>query len=94
MISPPVTAWIIKLVLLYIMIIYVLQGLYSRITFRQDLYLGGYRNLSLIGPRTGMRWGFVGCVRNLEINNRKYDMRKGAFVGDAIGGVDVGRWLF
>ncbi len=74
-------------------VVSILQGLYSRITFRQDLYLGGYRNLSLIGPRTGMRWGFVGCVRNLEINNRKYDMRKGAFVGDAIGGVDVGKCI-
>ena len=37
-----------------------------------------------------MRWGFVGCVRRLEINNRRYDMRKGAFVGDATHGVDVG----
>lgn len=66
------------------------QGLYSRITFREDLYLGGYTNTSLIGDRTGMRWGFVGCVRKLEINSKKYDMRKGAFVGDAIHGVDVG----
>ena len=40
-----------------------------------------------------MRWGFVGCVRRLEINNRRYDMRKGAFVGDATHGVDVGTFL-
>ena len=66
------------------------QGMLSRITFRQDLYLGGYRNTSLIGRRTGMKWGFVGCVRSLTVNNKRLDMRKGTFVGDAIRGVDVG----
>jgi len=66
------------------------KDLYSRITFRQDLYLGGYKNLSTIGLRTGMQWGYVGCVRYLEINGKVYDMRKGAFVGDAIHGIDVG----
>ena len=63
--------------------------MFSRITFREDLYLGGYRNLSLIGERTGMHWGFVGCVRQLIVNNRVYDMRKGPYVGDAIHGIDV-----
>ena len=67
------------------------QGLFTRITFREDLYLGGYVNASLIGPRTGMQWGFVGCVRLLEVNKRPYDMRKGPFVGDAVHGVDVGQ---
>ncbi|CAH1774566.1 unnamed protein product [Owenia fusiformis] len=65
------------------------KGIYSRITLRQDLYLGGYTNSSAIGPRVGMRWGFVGCIRKLQINHRVYDMRKGAYVGDAIHGIDV-----
>ena len=68
-----------------------IQGIYSRITFREDFYLGGYRNNSLVGHRTGMEWGFVGCVRKLRVNGQAYDMRKGAFVGDAIHGVDVGK---
>ena len=34
----------------------------------------------------------MGCVKYLEVNNRKYDMRKGAFIGDAIHGVDVGKF--
>ena len=70
--------------------VYVFQGPFTRITFRQDLYLGGYRNNSLIAPRTGSKWGFVGCVRSLTLNNRRYDMRKGTFVGDALRGLDVG----
>ena len=69
-----------------------IQGMFSRITFREDLYLGGYRNTSMIGARTGMTWGFVGCVRRLNVNNKEYDMRKGSFVGDAIHGVDVGKF--
>ena len=68
------------------------QGMLTRITFRQDLYLGGYRNTSLIGRRTGMKWGFVGCVRSLIVNNKRLDMRKGTFVGDAIRGIDVGEY--
>ena len=70
------------------------QGLFSRITFRQDLYLGGYRNLSLIGRRTGIDWGFVGCVKLLSANGKQYDMRKGPYIGDAIHGVDVGSLSF
>ena len=67
------------------------QGLFSRITFRQDLYLGGYRNLTLIGRRTGIDWGFVGCVKHLSVNGKQYDMRKGPYIGDAIHGADVGK---
>ena len=40
--------------------------------------------------RIGTRWGMIGCIRKLEINDKDYDMRKGAFVGDAIHGSDVG----
>ena len=54
-----------------------------------ELYLGGYVNGSLIGPRTGMPWGFVGCLHRLVVDGHEYDMRQGAFVGDALGGYDV-----
>jgi len=66
------------------------KGLYSRITFREDLYIGGFRNMTSAANRIGTRWGMIGCIRKLEINDKDYDMRKGAFVGDAIHGSDVG----
>ncbi|XP_013792509.2 pikachurin-like, partial [Limulus polyphemus] len=65
------------------------KGLFSRITFRQNLYLGGSPNISLVEERTGCQQGFIGCVRHLEINTRKYDFRFGNR-GDALEGVDVG----
>ena len=68
-----------------------LQGLFTKMTFREDLYLGGYKNLSLIANRTGSRSGFAGCVRKMAVNDKLYDMRKGAFIGDALYGLDVGR---
>ncbi|XP_013773558.1 pikachurin-like [Limulus polyphemus] len=65
------------------------KGLFSRITFRQNLYLGGSPNVSLIEERTECQQGFIGCVRRLEINTRKYDFRSGSR-GDAVEGADVG----
>lgn len=40
---------------------------------------------------SGAKTGFVGCIRRLEVKDRKYDMRRGAFVGDALYGLDVGK---
>ncbi|XP_022241619.1 pikachurin-like isoform X2 [Limulus polyphemus] len=65
------------------------KGLFSRITFRQNLYLGGSPNISLVNERTGCQQGFIGCVRHLEINTREYDFRSGSR-GDAVEGADVG----
>ncbi|XP_013414404.1 pikachurin [Lingula anatina] len=65
------------------------QGLFSRITFRTPLFLGGYINTTHIGSRTGMYFGFIGCVKAMKINGKEFDFRKGAFIGDAIDGVDV-----
>ena len=59
-------------------------------TFREDLYLGGYRHAARVEGRTGTATGLVGCVRLLIVNGKQYDMRKGAFVGDALYGLDVG----
>ena len=59
-------------------------------TFREELYLGGYANLTSVEHRTGVPTGFTGCVRHLQVNGKIYDMRKGAFVGDALHGIDVG----
>ena len=53
--------------------------------------MGGYGNYSLISDRTGVDGGLVGCIRRVNVNDKQYDMRRGAFIGDAIHGYDVGQ---
>nr|XP_054920270.1 pikachurin-like isoform X1 [Dermacentor andersoni] len=65
------------------------KGLFSRITLRLNVYLGGSPNASLAAGRLGIRDGLVGCIRHLEINGRRYDFRSTALRGDAIEGLDV-----
>ena len=60
-------------------------------TFRRELFVGGFKNISKPAAQTGATGGFVGCVRRLQINNKEYDMRKGSFVGDTLYGINVGR---
>jgi len=71
-----------------------MQGKFSRINFREDLYLGGYTNVSKLYDRTGLRHGFSGCIRRLKVNDKLYDMRRGAFIGDALRGLDVGQFEY
>ncbi|KAK3856781.1 hypothetical protein Pcinc_036911, partial [Petrolisthes cinctipes] len=52
------------------------QGLFSRITFREPLYVGGSNNLTSLGPRLGVRVGLQGCVRRLQVNDHVYRFRK------------------
>ncbi|KAJ8305764.1 hypothetical protein KUTeg_016309 [Tegillarca granosa] len=66
------------------------KGAYSRITFRLNLFLGGYTNITSISRRTGTVKPFVGCVQELIINEHKYDMRNVPFIGEAISGLNVG----
>jgi hypothetical protein len=65
------------------------KGLFSRMTLRRELFVGGVVDVSLPANRTGATSGFIGCVRLLKINNKTYDMRKGTFVGDSLYGIDV-----
>lgn len=67
------------------------QGLFMRITFKLELFLAGSPNLTLIQSRTTTSEGFTGCVRKLDINGRSYDFRSDNR-GDAIDGIDVGKW--
>jgi len=55
------------------------------------MFLGGYRDLSLISNMTRVRVGFSGCVRRFQVNAKLFDMRKATHVGDALYGIDVGR---
>ena len=68
------------------------QGLFSRMTFRRELFLGGFKNISEPAPKTAATSGFRGCVKRLQINNKYYDMRKGSFIGDTLYGINVGQF--
>uniref|UniRef100_A0ABD2X622 Pikachurin n=1 Tax=Trichogramma kaykai TaxID=54128 RepID=A0ABD2X622_9HYME len=63
------------------------KGLFSRITFREPLFVGGPGNTTGL-ERLPIRSGFKGCVRNLEINEHRYRFPL-APVGDALNGFDV-----
>ncbi|XP_074593031.1 pikachurin-like [Brevipalpus obovatus] len=64
------------------------QGLFTHITFKLELFLGGSPNMSLTARRASSRLGFVGCVRELTINGHSYDFRSDSH-GDAIDGIDI-----
>ncbi|XP_072023785.1 LOW QUALITY PROTEIN: pikachurin-like [Amphiura filiformis] len=65
------------------------KGPYSKLTLRQNFYLGGHRSIGLISSTLGVEAGFSGCVERLIINDEDYDMRKEP-LGLSIDGIDVG----
>lgn len=70
------------------------QGLFSRITFNQPVYVGGVGEMRHVANFLGLDTGFQGCVRALHINQRSYDLRPALQGGDVIGGLDIGEFLF
>ncbi|CAL1534448.1 unnamed protein product [Lymnaea stagnalis] len=66
------------------------QGDYTRITFRLNLYMGGYSTMSAIAGRISTSHQFIGCVQELLINGRRVDFRKRGLVGESEFGVNVG----
>lgn len=64
------------------------QGLYSKISLEENLYLGGYFNISSIAKRLLMNIGFHGCVRYMKINEKVYNFELQK-EGDIIDGLDV-----
>ena len=71
-----------------------LQGAYTRITLRQNLYIGGYSKMASIAHRVNTNKTFVGCIQHLIINGYRYDFRKGGLVGDSEFGVNVGEFSY
>lgn len=61
------------------------RGLFTRITFRLETFLGGSPNISQIVRRVHTGQGLSGCVRMLGINEKVYN-----FEEDTIDGVDIG----
>ncbi|XP_037536294.1 pikachurin [Nematolebias whitei] len=65
------------------------QGLYTKITFRSPLYVGGSPSIYGLVKATGTNRGFVGCVQSLTINNKVIDIRQWP-LGKALSGADIG----
>ncbi|BES90608.1 Laminin G domain [Nesidiocoris tenuis] len=64
------------------------KGLFSRMTFREPVFIGGRGNTSGLQEKLPTDHGFKGCIRHLQINDYNY---KFAAVpkGDAIKGFDI-----
>lgn len=49
------------------------QGLFSRITFREPLFIGGAGNTTGLSEKLPVAAGLRGCIRHLEINDHSYN---------------------
>ncbi|XP_028312279.1 pikachurin [Gouania willdenowi] len=65
------------------------QGLYTKITFRSPLYVGGSPSSYWLVRATGTNQGFIGCIQSLTINNKATDIRQWP-LGRALSGADIG----
>ena len=52
------------------------------------LYFGGVPDIPAVSARVGVASGFVGCVKQLNIDGKSYDFRQQPR-GTALSGVDV-----
>ncbi|XP_059473292.1 pikachurin [Neocloeon triangulifer] len=64
------------------------KGLFSRITFREPLFVGGPGNTTGLAAKLGASEGFRGCIRHLELNDHVYGFGL-APLGDASQGFDI-----
>lgn len=64
------------------------KGLFSRITFREPLFMGGPGNTTGLSEKLPIEDGLRGCMRRLMVNDRLYSFGL-APVGDAVKGFDV-----
>lgn len=48
------------------------KGLFSRITFREPLFIGGPGNTTGLGEKLPVAMGLKGCIRHLEVNDHIY----------------------
>jgi hypothetical protein len=63
--------------------------LFSRITFREPLFVGGPGNTTGLADKLPTEDGLKGCIRHLEVNDHVYSFNM-APVGDSVKGFDVG----
>ncbi|XP_050076102.1 uncharacterized protein LOC126563500 [Anopheles maculipalpis] len=64
------------------------KGLFSRITFREPVFLGGYGNITGLDRKLPVSIGFTGCIRKFVANDHDYNFQQGA-LGDVSHGFDI-----
>jgi hypothetical protein len=65
--------------------------LFSRITFREPLFVGGPGNTTGLAEKLLTEDGLKGCIRHLEVNDHVYRFNM-APLGDSVKGFDVGKY--
>ena len=71
-----------------------LQGLFSRITFNQALFLGGVGDIKNVADILGLDTGLTGCIRRLEINDKVYNLTPRSQGGDIVAGQDISKYYW
>lgn len=69
----------------------ILQGLFSRITFREPVFLGGTGNITRTQVLPVFD-GFVGCIRKFVANDHEYNFKSSPY-GDVAQGLDVCKYI-
>ena len=69
------------------------QGLFSRITFNQPVFVGGSGSTKNVKSFLGVDSGLHGCVRHLEINDKLYNLQPVVKGGDVQQGLDISKFL-
>lgn len=69
-----------------------LQGLFSRITFREPVFLGGTGNITGLAKRLPVYEGMVGCIRRFVANEHEYSFSEHP-LGDVSKGFDIRKLL-
>ncbi|XP_004535980.1 uncharacterized protein LOC101451481 [Ceratitis capitata] len=64
------------------------NGLFSRITFREPVFLGGTGNITGLSNRLPVSNGFIGCIRRFVANEHEYKFEDHP-LGDVTRGFDI-----
>ncbi|XP_049307031.1 uncharacterized protein LOC105228923 [Bactrocera dorsalis] len=64
------------------------NGLFSRITFREPVFLGGTGNITGLAKRLPVNNGFIGCIRRFVANEHEYKFEEHP-LGDVTKGFDI-----
>lgn len=62
--------------------------MFSRITFREPVFLGGTGNITGLANRLPLTEGFLGCIRRFVANEHDYKFEEHP-LGDVVKGFDI-----
>lgn len=64
------------------------QGLFSRITFREPVFLGGIGNITGLNKKLPVTHGMIGCIRKFVANEHEYNFQQAPY-GDVSQGFNI-----